>query len=854
MKQFLTYSSLAFALLCPFLPLQAQEAASLDDLVKAAGCTPVIDGGTGGTGQGVQYNSSYGPAKAFDGITYSPDETTRWLGSIQNGTYLLYALPDDYPYIFQLQGYRLHALSIGNYNKDRAPRSWALYGNKDASAAASADTWELIDEQSGVVWSFSSTGEDASHYILEFSVPPTSSYRAFKFVPLTSNRPSNADDWTVGLMELVFLGEAIESGTVLIQGNRGTLGTTTPAYGPLNDLASGDSIEISAEELAYSDTTRYTCIGYTTEVMQDGTWVMEGTNLVRSATYTHDGQTRRITWLWEEHGYKLNAGLQYGGLEQVTVSPEPEEDGYYTAGAEVTLTPVAAVDPQSFFNGWYGDIPAGSETDATLSIVMDAPKSVYADFTRNWKFVDGSTTRITDGAWTLSIAARTDGDYAGTYAITWCAAEGGGLLDLSRAASCLNLAFSHVNTSVFSGKTNLCSLVLADSILSLANQSFQNCSSLTNVVLSSSLRTIGDQVFRGCTPLRTVTPFLPETLTTLGWAAFSGCTSLEGDLVLGENFSSMNAEVFSSTRITSVDMGASKITKIGSYAFSSCPNLTNAVLSPVLKTINEKAFSSCKALRTVTPFLPETLTTLGWGVFSGCSALEGDLVLGENFSSMSTEVFSSTRITSADMGASALTRIGDRNFQNCRNLTSVVLPLRLTTITQDAFYSCSSLTTVTPFLPRYITTLGWRAFAYCAITNALSLTSDSLTSLASEVFRGSPIPEITLPVQSISIGASCFSGIVPGCKVYFYGAAPSKIDGSAFNTGSTANPAVIYAPRKLDEVGWADRTTALTDSDLAKDSYPGPATFGVLVNGGYRHWLVNWNPPLASGPAFIILH
>ena len=758
MKQFLTYSSLAFALLCPFLPLQAQEAASLDDLVKAAGCTPVIDGGTGGTGQGVQYNSSYGPAKAFDGITYSPDETTRWLGSIQNGTYLLYALPDDYPYIFQLQGYRLHALSIGNYNKDRAPRSWALYGNKDASAAASADTWELIDEQSGVVWSFSSTGEDASHYILEFSVPPTSSYRAFKFVPLTSNRPSNADDWTVGLMELVFLGEAIESGTVLIQGNRGTLGTTTPAYGPLNDLASGDSIEISAEELAYSDTTRYTCIGYTTEVMQDGTWVMEGTNLVRSATYTHDGQTRRITWLWEEHGYKLHAGLQYGGLEQVTVSPEPEEDGYYTAGAEVTLTPVAAVDPQSFFNGWYGDIPAGSETDATLSIVMDAPKSVYADFTRNWKFVDGSTTRITDGAWTLSIAARTDGDYAGTYAITWCAAEGGGLLDLSRAASCLNLAFSHVNTSVFSGKTNLCSLVLADSILSLANQSFQNCSSLTNVVLSSSLRTIGDQVFRGCTPLRTVTPFLPETLTTLGW-----------------------------------------------------------------------------------------------GGFSECSALEGDLVLGENFSSMSTEVFSSTRITSADMGASALTKIGARNFRNCRNLTSVVLPLRLTTITEDAFYSCSSLTTVTPFLPRYITTLGWRAFAYCAITNALSLTSDSLTSLASEVFRGSPIPEITLPVQSISIGESCFSGIVPGCKVYFYGAAPSEINGNAFNTGSTANPAVIYAPRKLDEKGWADRTTALTDSDLAKDSYPGPATFGVYVNSGYRHWLVNWNPPLASGPAFIIL-
>ena len=514
MKQFLTYSSLAFALLCPFLPLQAQEAASLDDLVKAAGCTPVIDGGTGGTGSTAQYHSSYGPEKAFDGITYSRDETTRWLGSIQNGTYLLYALPEEYSSPFQLRGYRVHALSIGDYAKERSPRSWELYGNTDAGAAADADTWELIDGQSGVVWSFSSTGEDASHYILEFSVTPTTSYRAFKFVPLTSARPSSSDTWTTGLMELVFLGyERPADNSVLIEGNQNTVGTTTPAYGELSGLASGDTVELSAEEFAYTDTTRYTCIGYTTEIMQDdGSWIMEGTNLVRSATYTHDGQTRRITWLWEEHGYKLNAGLQYGGLEQVTASPEAEADGYYAAGTSVTLTPVAAVDPQSFFNGWYGDIPAGSETDATLSIVMDAPKSVYADFTRNWKFVDGSTTQITDGAWTLTIASQP----GGTYAITWCAAEGGGLLDLSRAASCLNLAFSHVNTSVFSGKTNLCSLVLADSILSLANQSFQNCSSLTNVVLSSSLRTIGERVFQGCTPLRTVTPFLPETLTTLG--------------------------------------------------------------------------------------------------------------------------------------------------------------------------------------------------------------------------------------------------------------------------------------------------------------------------------------------------
>ena len=113
MKSPLLLPGLAFLLGCLSVSALAQDLQSLDELVKAAGCTPVIDGGTGGTGSTAQYHSSYGPEKAFDGITYSTDHTTRWLGSIQNGTYLLYALPEEYSSPFQLQAYRVHTLSCG---------------------------------------------------------------------------------------------------------------------------------------------------------------------------------------------------------------------------------------------------------------------------------------------------------------------------------------------------------------------------------------------------------------------------------------------------------------------------------------------------------------------------------------------------------------------------------------------------------------------------------------------------------------------------------------------------------------------------------------------------------------------
>lgn len=87
--------------------------------MKAQGLTPAIDGGTAGT----QSGRTTPAANSFNGVTYSTINTERWLGSIQNGTYLQYSLPDELTAQFEVKGYRLHSLSIGDYNKDRAPRS-----------------------------------------------------------------------------------------------------------------------------------------------------------------------------------------------------------------------------------------------------------------------------------------------------------------------------------------------------------------------------------------------------------------------------------------------------------------------------------------------------------------------------------------------------------------------------------------------------------------------------------------------------------------------------------------------------------------------------------------------------------
>ena len=457
----------------------------------------------------------------------------------------------------------------------------------------------------------------------------------------------------------------------------------------------------------------------------------------------------------------MTAGLEYGGLERVSVSPGAGADGYYAAGTEVTLTPVCATDPVSTFKNWYGDVPEGQERANPLTVTMDSPKTIYADFSRRWKFVEGTGNQITDGNFVLRLSSvRSDGTYGlGVDGNTRCYISGTGFLDLSGVRSDLNITLSQVSTSAFSGCMDLVSLVLPDTVTTIGTQSFYLCRNLRSVQLPAYLELLNYRAFYACTNLVSVTPFLPTSVKAIGEDAFAHCRNLAGDLVLSNPaLTQLSPSTFNQTLISSVDMGNTSVTNIRSSVFQSCSALTNAVLSPTLESVGSRSFFDCKNLETVTPFLPKPVVTIGQDAFSGT-----------------------------------------------------------------------------------------------AITNALELTNREFRAIASSAFSSVKLPRVTLPNATFTIGNYAFAGIPTNTPVYFLGKAPTSIGTEAFNTRNSAWPCVFYACRRLDEKGWAACTMELTDSDLAKASYPGRGTFGVLVNNGLRHWLVHWNSPEASGPALLLL-
>ena len=481
--------------------MQAQELFSLDEWVKAQGLTPAIDGGTAGT----QSGRTAPAANAFNGVTNSTSISERWLGSIQNGTYLQYSLPDELTAQFEVKGYRLHSLSIGDYNKDRAPRSWAIYGHASSTATPDDAGWVLIDEQADVQWPFETGNYDstvpATQYVLEFSLASPATYRAYKFVPLSSDRSAANDNWTTGLMELVYLGNESADGYVVVQGAPGDLFEGSPGYGIVPSLETGTNILFTAPAVGYADNVRYRCAGYVLEKLgSDGAWVLDGTNLnANSYAYVGDGSGQRVTWLWEVDGYKLTAGLEFDGTESVTAVPEAEADGYYAAGTEVTLTPVIPEDSSNTFRNWYGDVPEGSEMRNPLVLTMDAARTVYANFNRNWRLVEGAANQITDGSWVLRINPLNNGTCSlGVDANTRAVVSGSGHLDLTGAVDDTRLTISTVATNAFRGNATMLSVALPDTVKFIRTKALRTRAAHTHSGASCGVRTASREALAQC--------------------------------------------------------------------------------------------------------------------------------------------------------------------------------------------------------------------------------------------------------------------------------------------------------------------------------------------------------------------
>ena len=367
---------------------------------------------------------------------------------------------------------------------------------------------------------------------------------------------------------------------------------------------------------------------------------------------------------------------------------------------------------------------------------------------------------------------------------------------------CSNKALGLINTRI--GKpiqlinsegVEIKEFVVPESVSSIGNSAFMNCSGLTSVTIPSNLTCIGQNAFSGCGNINNV--IVPVT----DFGTF--CKNKALGLIYFHIRKPVQLIDNEGSEIKEFDV-PDGITSLGDSIFMNCSGLTSVTIPNSVTSIGGSAFSGCSGLTSFT--IPNSVTSIGGGAFSSCSSLTS-ITIPNNVTNIEGSTFQScSGLTSVTIGNSVRS-IGDQAFQYCSGLTSVIIPNSVMSIGRTAFFHCTGMTSLT--IGNSVRSIGDQAFSYCTSLTSVTI-PNSVTSIDYNAFKNCrSLTSVTLHCKEIG---SCFSNLVSIQDVVF-GNEVTKIGDSAFSGCRGLSSVTI--PNGVTSIGQSaftncDRLTSVT--------------------------------------------
>ena len=529
--------------------------------------------------------------------------------------------------------------------------------------------------------------------------------------------------------------------------------------------------------------------------------------------------------------------------ESKIVSYWNEDNLTWKLTADGTLT-ISGTGAMKKYNSNYNPSPACGNSSVKKVVIEDGVTSIgynafYGCSTLTGITIPDSVTSIGGTAFQYcsslsSITIPNSVTSIGSYAFGTC-----------RSLTSITIpdSITSIGYSTFSYCSSLTSITIPDSVTSIVSYAFQSCSSLTSITIPDSVTSIGDTAFKNCSSLKTISLSCKSSLKR---SDFGG----QADLVSYTSHTLNKTEAKAATCSEDGNKEYWTCEHCGKYFLSDDANPETATaveqsetILPAIQHKNAELRNSSEPTETSPGYSGDLYCpdcdkvvekgytywnedNLTWKLYedgtlniSGTGAMKNYNYFEGNQSPASQKKDSVKKVVIED----GVTSIGNEAFAGCSSLTSITIPDSVTSIGEGTFSGCSSLTSIT--LSNNITNIGNSAFAGCSSLTSITI-PDSVTSIGEGAFSGcSSLTSITIPDGVTSIGDATFSNCEGLTSITIPDSVTSIGEGAFYACSSLTS---ITIPSSVTSIGkYAfDNCTNLTTISLSCKSTLKKSDFG----------------------------